>query len=240
MAAGEVGDGPGRDARDVRGDDASAGSPPAGPATVGAPRLAEAVAPLRLLCFGGLLWLLDVPITWTSNGRGFRFDVLNDAVGTAMIVRGLLGLRACWAEPRFRRDLLGCAVVAALATANALRAHVVAPLPVVVSSLVHVLALAVLACLILFAWSMRRLCLAAEATEAARSFRTTFWLFVGVHAVPLGALHAANLAALALDVSVRLDLGWFALPVFVVLLLPLAHLLLSTTRLRQAAYALAA
>lgn len=250
MAAGEVGGGPEGDAREAASSDGSAeglaaagsagGASPPGPGVADLPRLAGAVVPLRLLVLGGLLWLVDVSFTSTTNGRGFRFDVLNDAVATAMIVRGLIGLRACWTEPRYRRDLLVCTVVAALATLNALRAHVVAPMPVVVTCLVHVLALAVLACLILFAHTMRRLCLAAQATEAARSFRTTCWLFVGVHAVPLGALHAAHLAALSLDVTVRVELGWFGLPVLVVLLLPLAHLFVSTTRLQQSAYAVAA
>src|SRR5678816_1647861 len=44
-----------------------------------------AVRPLRLIFWGALIWIIDLTFTTTTNGTGFRFDLLDDTLATVMI-----------------------------------------------------------------------------------------------------------------------------------------------------------
>ena len=54
----------------------------------------QAITPLRLIFWGGLLCIFDFHLTQTTNGHGFKFDVLSDALGSILIAVGVFRLGA--------------------------------------------------------------------------------------------------------------------------------------------------
>ena len=61
----------------------------------------RAIIALRLIFWGGLLCIFDVTIGHTVNGRGFKFDFLNDALGAIMIAVGVFQLGAIQVHNRY-------------------------------------------------------------------------------------------------------------------------------------------
>src|SRR5581483_7718529 len=60
-----------------------------------------AVKPLRFIFWGGLLWIFDLTFTTTTNGTGFRCDVLDDTVGTLLITIAIFRLAGAPVGPRY-------------------------------------------------------------------------------------------------------------------------------------------
>jgi hypothetical protein len=61
----------------------------------------HAVAPLRMIFWGGLLCVFDITFSQTTNGQGFKFDILNDALGLGRHRQHLVEFarkfrRVCW------------------------------------------------------------------------------------------------------------------------------------------------
>ena len=56
--------------------------------TIDEPVVNQAITPLRLIFWGGLLCIFDFHLTQITNDHGFKFDVLSDALGTILITVG--------------------------------------------------------------------------------------------------------------------------------------------------------
>jgi hypothetical protein len=194
----------------------------------------DAILPLRLIFWGGLLWIFDLAVSTTTNGRGFRFDLLNDAVGTGFIAWSVVRLRRIPVDPAYASGMTFVAVMAVIAVGKALFGHIVAPWPMPVTALLATIGLVTLVALIVFIRSMMRLCEHAGLSVAARSWKLTSLLFLFVYVVPLGLLYAATLIAVLSDETFSFDLGPAALLVVVVFVIPIVHLFVSTSRMRGA------
>ncbi|MFO0933150.1 MAG: hypothetical protein U1E39_10640 [Planctomycetota bacterium] len=197
-----------------------------------------AVRPLRWIFWGGLLCVIDVHYSTVTDGRGWRFDVLNDVVGMALILAGLVRLLAVRVHDRYATVLRVCIAVAVLELLDAVREHVIQPWPESVRVAVAVLQLLAFASTALFCVAMRWMCDAHGLPEASRSWRTTLLLFLVVWLIPLGGVQIAVLVAMATGSPWQMDLG-SAVALFVllvlVMLVPLVHFFVSTSRTARAA-----
>lgn len=195
------------------------------------------IMPLRMIFWGGLLCVLDVTFSQTTNGRGFKCDVLDDTVGGLLIAAGAFRLAAAPVHGRYARAMRFVKAVAVLYVLDTVQAHYVRPLAPAVRFALQVFGLVTLAAVIAFCVAMRWFCEAASLREASQSWRTTTALFVVIYAVPLGLLYVAGAAAVVTGHPLRINpgpLGLLALPVFAV---PLVHLFVSTSRMKRAAEA---
>jgi hypothetical protein len=206
----------------------------------------RAVTPLRLVFWGGLLCLLDVAFTSTTNGRGFRIDVLNDAVGALLVAVGVFRLRAAPVHDRYALAMTFVLAVSGLSVLDAVRSHFVLPLAPPVLTALTVLGFLELVAIVTFCAALRWFCLEARLREAARSWSVTLALFGAIYFVPLGVLHAFWIVAIASGESIPVGIAIVGLlpPLLAVLLLlplfalPLIHLFVSTSRTKRAAKAL--
>lgn len=197
----------------------------------------QTVTPLRMIFWGGLLLIFDITFTTTTNGHGFKFDILNDAVGAVLIAIGVSRLGAIRVDGRYASALQFVWIVAVVAVLDEIRDHFVMPLPPAVSFALTVFGLVKLAAVIAFCLAMRWFCEAAGIGNAGRSWNVTTWLFVLIYALPLGFFYLAALAAIAGNKSFNINLGpggLLLLPVFAV---PLIHLFVSTSRMAREAEA---
>lgn len=199
----------------------------------------QAIAPLRLIFWGGLLWILDFHFTQTTNGRGFRFDVLNDVLATALIAFGVLRLASLPVHARYGRLMVFLLVVSVLAVANAIRDHFVVPLGPEIQLAIAIFDLVVLVAVVLFTLAMRWFCEEHGLAEAARSWYRTTLLFAFLYLVPLGLLQIAGWVASALERPFHLELGMLALLLIPLFAIPIIHMFVSTSRMKRAAVATA-
>src|SRR5678816_1930632 len=81
----------------------------------------RAITPLRLIFWGGLLCIFDVSFTQTSNGQGFKCDVLNDVVGAVLIAAGVVRLSAIPVHDRYAAVMRVVRIVSFLAVLDAIR-----------------------------------------------------------------------------------------------------------------------
>jgi hypothetical protein len=194
-----------------------------------------AVTPLRLIFWGGLLWIFDVSFSSTVNGEGWRFDLLNDTLGAILITIGVFRLAAAPVGGRFRAVMTFVKVVAVASVVETALKHLVFAHPAPLAFALGALSLAQLAATILFCLAMRWFCDAAAIPPVARSWRVTFLLFATIYALPLGLLYLASLFALMTGGTFHLNLGVGGLLLLPVFAVPLVHLFVSTSRMKRAA-----
>ena len=173
--------------------------------------LLPAIPPLRVIFWGILLCVLDLSFSQTTNGHGFRFDVLNDALGMGMIVWGVARLKRVPVSDRYERLLVCVQVIAVLAFVEALLDHWILPVSPPVKLAANLFGFAKLAAVIAFCVAMRWFCEAAWFPEVVRSWSLTMWLYVLLHAIPAGLLQLAALPLLAAGRRLSIDIGPAAL-----------------------------
>jgi hypothetical protein len=194
-----------------------------------------AVRPLRMIFWGGLLWIFDVTFTSTTNGQGFRFDILNDTLATILITIGVFSLAGAPVGGRFASVMMFVKVVALLSIAETALKHFVFAHSAPLDFTLGLLSLAQLVATILFCLAMRWFCEAAGVPDVARSWHATFLLFCVLYAAPLGIFYALGLLAMSTGSSFHIDLGVAGLLLVVVFAIPLVHLFVSTSRMKRAA-----
>jgi len=194
-----------------------------------------AVRPLRLIFWGGILWLIDFSFSSTTNGEGFRCDVLDDTVGTVLITVALFRLSAAPVPGRYASVMFAIKVIAICSVVETVIKHFIFPHPAPLDFIFGVLGLAQLLGTVLFCMAMKWFCIDAGMIQVAESWRVTFLLFCFLNALPLGLLNLASMFAMITDSSFHVNLGPAGLLLLPVILLPLIHLFISTSRMRRAA-----
>jgi len=190
------------------------------------------VTPLRFIFWGGLICIFDLNFASTSNGEGFRFDLLNDFVGMLMITWGVFRLASLQVDDRYRSAMLFVQIVAVLSCIEALHAHVIYDTPLLIAVATTLLGIAALIATVLFCVAMQWLSDAAGLQRAAASWQVTTILFVAIYLIPLGLFYSAALLAMITGNSFQIDLGPAGLLLLPVFCIPLVHLFISTSRMR--------
>lgn len=195
----------------------------------------RAVTPLRLIFWGGLLCIFDFTFSQTTNGQGFKFDILNDAVGTILIAVGVFRLAEIPVHSRYATVMKFLRVVSVLAVLEAILDHFIISLPPAFYFALNLFGLVTLAAIVAFCVAMRWFCEAAHLGEAARSWNVTTALFVIIYLIPLGLFYLAAAAAIVTGKSFNIDLGPAGLILLPVFAIPLVHLFVSTSRMKRGA-----
>lgn len=193
------------------------------------------IVPLRLVFWGGLLCVLDIHFSQTTNGRGFRFDILNDFIGMLLITTAVFRLATFDAGDRYRFSMTVVRTAAVLATLRALQAHFIYEAGPVLSAVLTIVGFFNLVATVMFCRCMRWLAETLGLTRSAASWRVTTILFFWIYLVPIGLLHLTSLASRIGGSGLHFDAGpagMLLLPVFFV---PLVHLFLSTSRMKREA-----
>jgi hypothetical protein len=199
--------------------------------------ISRAVAPLRCVFWGGLICVFDITYSVWSGGRGFRIDVLDDAVGALLIAVGVFRLGALPVDGRYVAAMVFVRLVAFLAVLDEIRAHVAVQVSTPEFFLLHVFGFVSMLAIVVFARAMRRLCEIHRLHDAASSWSVTTILFVIVYLLPLGLFYGLGAVAIAAGESFRVDLGPAGLVAMPVFAIPLIHLFVSTSRMKRAALA---
>ena len=199
----------------------------------------EAITPLRLIFWGGLLCLFDITLSETTNGQGMKFDILNDVVGTLVIAVGVFRLKALPVNDRYDEVMRFVKAVSVLAVFDAIRDHFITPLHSVAQFAFNAFGLASLVAIVVFCIAMRWFCEDANLFEASRSWSTTTVLFIVIYLFPLGLVYIISALAIVADTPFNIDLGPAGIPLLPVFAFPFIHLFLSTSRMQRAAEDLA-
>jgi hypothetical protein len=188
-----------------------------------------------MIFWGGLLCVFDITFTTKTNAHGFRFDLLNDALGMILIAIGVCRLAAVRVSDRYRAAMIFVAVVSFPATVEAFFNHLIFPRPALLSFAASVFAMVCLAAIVVFCVAMRWFCREAGMDAAGDSWKLTTWLFVLIYALPLGLFYAAAGFAVLSGQSFNINLGPAGLLLLPVFAVPLIHLFVSTSRMRRGA-----
>ena len=211
--------------------------------------ITQAVTPLRMIFWGGLLCIFDFSFSSASsiNGQaptGFRFDILNDFVGMLLITVGISKLSAFATSANSAKLLLGddfrlpmrfVFICSVLNCFEALVQHFIFATPTIWDIFSQLLALATLVAVVLFCNSMGRMSQAFGLQRSEESWRTTQMLAIILWVIPLGILRLAGLGAMLTGQPFRWDIGIFVIPILAVMIVPLIHLFISTSRMRHEA-----
>ena len=189
----------------------------------------DAVLPLRLVFWGGLICVLDFKIN--------NFDLLNDVVGIILIAVGVFRLSAITVSERYTSWMGYVKIVAAVSVAETLYLQLPISTPGPISALLQLLGIAQLACIIVFCMAMRLFSEVCKLEQAKSSWRTSTILFACIYAVPLGLLYLTAFVAVVAGESFHLDLGIGGLLLIPVFFIPLIHLFISTSCMKNEAFA---
>ncbi len=195
----------------------------------------KAINPLRMIFWGGLLCLLDLSFGQTRNGTGFKFDILNDAVGALLIYAGVSNLSSLPVHDRYTTAMSFVKVVAALSILDALRAHFVTPYPAPVLFFLQIFGFVTLAAMITFCVAMQWLSISAQLAQSEASWRTTTILFVAIYAIPLGISHVLSIFSMTAGKPFHINLGPAGLLLLPIFLIPIVHFFVSTSRMKNEA-----
>jgi hypothetical protein len=195
----------------------------------------RSILPLRLIFWGALLCILNITFSFTSNGTGFKFDILDDTVGASMIAWGVFRLAGIDVHRRYAVVMSLLKPVVVLKILDTIRDHFILEWPPLVSFILLVFSIVCLVAVIAFCAAMRWFCEEVPLAEASRSWRTTTVLFVVIYCIPLGLFYSAAILAMLTGRSFQIDLGPIGLLLIPVFLIPVIHLFVSTSRMRRAA-----
>ena len=184
----------------------------------------QSLGPLRQIFWGALLWLLDIQI----NG----FDILNDVLATVIIAVGVTRLARVDVSDKYRAAM-GFVKVTAYVSVVSAAVQMVNGLPQALVVPLTIISLAQLAATITFCIAMQWFCLEAGLTKSATSWRLTTILFAWLFAAPLGVVFGAILVSQATDARWSFRLGASVLFVLAVLLVPIIHFFISTSRMKR-------
>jgi hypothetical protein len=188
-----------------------------------------------MIFWGALLCIFDITFSQTTNGYGFKCDILDDTLGSLLIAVGVFRLAAIEVHGRYASVMKFVKMMTILHVLDTIQAHFVRPLEPAFSFVLQLLGLFALAATIAFCVAMRWFCELAQLQEASRSWRTTTSLFVVIYAVPLGLLHVAGAVATVSNHPLDINLGPLILLVLPIFAIPLIHLFVSTSRMKRAA-----
>jgi len=127
-------------------------------------------------------------------------------------------------------------IVSVLVTLEALYDQFLIRTPNFIIYVMTALSLVALAAIIVFCIAMRWLSTEARLLESAQSWKATTTLFVIIYTIPLGLFYAASLVAIATGESFYFNRNSvFAIVALIALFVPLIHLFISTSRMKNEA-----
>jgi len=194
-----------------------------------------AIKPLRLIFWGGILWIFDLTFSTTTNGSGYRCDVLDDTVGTILIAIGVFRLSRAGVHGNYSTLMLIVRLTILASIIETAMKHFIFAYPAPLDFLLNVLGLCQLTAIILFCVAMKQFCAEANLQKVAASWQVTFLLFCFIYVLPLGFMYLAALIALLAGTSFNVNLGVAGLLLLPVFAAPLIHFFVSTSRMRRAA-----
>ena len=186
-----------------------------------------AIKPLRLIFWGGLLWILDFKI----NG----FDILNDVVASILVAIGVSRLASVQVSDRYCRVMWWVRLIAWLSVPIAIYKMFPGGAPEPIATLLTLCSVAQLASIVAFCMAMRWFCLEAGLMRSARSWWLTTILFLALYAGPLGLLMLGIALGRLIGQDWSIHLGAEVLLVLIVLLVPFVHFFMSSSRMRREA-----
>ena len=188
------------------------------------PSIGTAAGPaLRMIFWGVLICVID--ISWGG------FDLLHDFFGSLLVCWGVAKLAAISVGGQYRS---GMVFVLACAVLNCVESFigVFKIESQILSWFSLLLGLATLIAIIVFCTSMYRLASVNELNRSASSWLTTRLLAIIFWVIPLGLFQLVATGWLVVNGQpISIDLGLPGLLLFVLLLVPLIHFLVSTSRL---------
>jgi len=191
---------------------------------------------LDKIFWGTLVCVIDFHFTQTSGSGGFRFDVISDVVGAAMIAWGLGQLLPLIPVSAYAKIMSFCQLIAAVAVLEALAGHIVMDWPPPVRLLSMAFSLICLLAVYRFCDAMRLFCSSLALTHVEQSWRLSQQLFLWLNAVPAVILHAASLLVMFSREKVHLNIGPLAIAIVIAAMVPLVHILVSIRRTRSALF----
>lgn len=197
--------------------------------------IGKIISPLRLIFWGGLLCVFDFRVSQTSSGKGWQFDILNDFAGMLLITWGVFQLARINVHDRYKTAMLFVKVAAALSSFQALHDHFVYPIAPTLSFFLFLSGVVVMIAMVVFCVAMQWLSEEADLLLSARSWKTTTLLFVFIYLIPLGLFYCAGAIAIATGTSFNIDLGPSGLLLIPVFFVPVIHLFISTSRMKNEA-----
>lgn len=192
-----------------------------------------AVSALRFIFWGGLLCLFDFSFSQTSNGNGFKFDIISDAVGSVMIAWGIAQLRGLLPATRYVNVMNFVQIIAWMCIADAVADHWVTKTPVIPPMVSSIFSLFCLVAIVAFCLAMRWLCESLTLFHSARSWRTTTLLFLFIYLLPLGLFQVAAIMSALSGQKFHLNLGPAGLLLLLIFVVPVIHLFMSTSRMKE-------
>jgi len=167
----------------------------------------DSVAYLRMVFWGGLLCILDLTISQTTNGSGWKFDFLNDFIGMLMITFAIFHLSKYRINSKYILFMRLILITSILSTINYLHSHVIYNTPHIVYLLDVLLGFLRMICIILFCLSMLILCKHFNLMKSHASWKISTILFTCIYLIPLGFFYIAGTIAIMSNSSFYVDLG---------------------------------
>jgi hypothetical protein len=185
------------------------------------------IRPLRWIFWGALLWIIDFKIN--------EFDLANDVLASILVLAGVSKLGQIDVSERYRNVMAVVWLVAVVSVPVTLMKMFGTNFPPPVTMTLTVLSLAQLATTVAFCVAMRWLCIAAGLNRSAESWRLTTIFFLALFAGPLGLLYGCMLISQLTGMRWTLNVGTSVLLILFVLLVPIVHFFISTSRMRHEA-----
>jgi|JYMV01.1.fsa_nt_gi hypothetical protein len=195
--------------------------------TVPVHEIRRTISPLRFIFWGGIICVLEISIN--------QFDLLNDVIGTIMVTWGVFRISGIKVHDRYSTAMLFNKIVAVLACLVSIQDQIPYQRPLLLVVILSLIVVAWMIATVVFCVAMRWLCAEANLARSARSWKTTILLFVFIYLIPLGGIFSAGAVAVAMEASFNINLGPAGLLLLPVLVAPLIHLFVSTSRMKNEA-----
>ena len=185
------------------------------------------IRPLRWIFWGALLWIIDIKID--------HVDLANDFIASILVVMGVMRLARIDVSDRYRTVMGWVRAVAILSVPITCIKMIASNFDQAITVLLTIVSLAQLAATVAFCVAMRWFCIEAGLKRSAESWRLTTIFFVTLFAGPLSLLYGYILISQLTGMRWTLNVGTSVVLILLVLLVPIVHFFMSTSRMRREA-----
>lgn len=190
----------------------------------------DSIRPLRYVFWGGLFLVFDLYVSTNE----VRFDFINDTLGSILIAIGVVRLAETPVDDIYQRRMKFVTWIAVLSVFESFSEFLVFKPPLAYQVAASLFGTCQFVAILFFALAMERFAESAKLYDVSESWHFTYSLFLFIYG-PLIVISAiVGLASASSTSRQHYDIGAAVCLVVPVLVIPIIHLFVSTSRMRRA------
>ncbi|WP_375563264.1 hypothetical protein ACE193_12175 [Bernardetia sp. OM2101] len=188
---------------------------------------------LNYILIGGIICVIDITFSQTTNGNGFVIDFVNDIIGVVLIIRGVNYFISVKVNRRYNYLIERAKWIAFLSLFLSIYGILIYSEPPLFSIIGNILVFIDLLGFYIFCTCMELLCTKKKYINSLKKWKQTKIAYLVIILIPVSLFNFLGIIALVLGESFNINLGGGMIPLMLVFLIPFYFFYVAITTMKQ-------